>query len=81
MLIISTHLQIKGGGHAFNQNFSSTTGVQIAMRRFDQVIYDKKTNTVEIGAGNLWDDVYQKLDGLGVNVVGGRLSGQCFPYL
>jgi len=50
--------KVKGGGHASNQNFSSTVGVQIAMYRFNEVIYHSNNNTVDIGMGLIWDDVY-----------------------
>ncbi|PBK61210.1 FAD dependent oxidoreductase [Armillaria solidipes] len=70
-----TPFAIKGGGHATNQGFSSTTGVQIAMTRFNEVTYDPATQTAVIGAGNIWDDVYEILDAQGVNVVGGRVTG------
>ena len=66
---------VKGGGHSTNPGFSSTTGVQIAMTRFNQVIVDKTASLVEVGAGNIWDDVYSKLEGTGLNVVGGRVRG------
>lgn len=45
------------------------------MRRFDQVTYNATSKTVTVGAGNLWDNVYAKLGPLGVNVLGGRVSG------
>jgi FAD/FMN-containing dehydrogenase len=45
------------------------------MTRFNQVIVDKTASTVEVGTGLIWDDVYQALDGTGLNVVGGRVSG------
>ncbi|KAK0229786.1 hypothetical protein EDD85DRAFT_123625 [Armillaria nabsnona] len=67
-------LAVKAGGHATNPGFSSTTGVQIAMTRFKDITYDLKTQTVVIGAGNIWDDVYKALDARGVNVLGGRVS-------
>ena len=70
-----TPFAVKGGGHATNPGFSSTTGVQIAMTRFNQVVIDKTASLVEVGAGLIWDDVYEKLDGTGLNVVGGRVSG------
>ncbi|KAK0229791.1 FAD dependent oxidoreductase [Armillaria nabsnona] len=70
-----TPFGIKGGGHATNQGFSSTTGVQIAMTRFDEITYDSTTQTAVIGAGNIWDDVYEVLNAQGVNVLGGRLTG------
>ncbi|CAF1040338.1 unnamed protein product [Rotaria sordida] len=65
---------IKGGGHSFNPGFSSTTGILIAMSRFRQITYHPTSQTVELGAGLLWGDVYQALDPLGVTVVGGRIS-------
>jgi len=49
--------------------------VQIAMTRFNQVNINKTASLVEVGAGLLWDDVYTALDGTGLNVVGGRVSG------
>jgi FAD/FMN-containing dehydrogenase len=70
-----TPFAVKGGGHSTNPGFSSTPGVQIAMTRFNTVAVDKTSNTVAIGAGLLWDDVYKALDGTGLNVVGGRVRG------
>jgi hypothetical protein len=64
---------VKGGGHASNPGFSSTTGVQIAMYRFSEVTYDASSNTAVIGTGLVWDDVYNVLNSQGVNVVGGRV--------
>ena len=45
------------------------------MVRFDEVNYDKASQTVVVGSGLIWDDVYEALEGHGVNVVGGRVSG------
>lgn len=45
------------------------------MTRFDQIYVNMTASLVEVGAGLLWDDVYQALDGTGLNVVGGRVSG------
>lgn len=72
---LNVSLQVKGGGHATNPGFSSTTGVQISMSRFSEVVYDAAAQTVTIGAGLIWDDVYAALEPHGVNVVGGRVSG------
>ncbi|KAF7327044.1 FAD-binding PCMH-type domain-containing protein [Mycena kentingensis (nom. inval.)] len=66
---------VKGGGHTANPGFSSTTGVHIAMTRFSEVVYDAGSETVRVGAGLIWDDVYASLEPFGVNVVGGRVSG------
>jgi len=45
------------------------------MRRFNKVTVNRTANTVEIGAGLVWDDVYRALDGTGLNVAGGRVAG------
>ncbi|CAF1453811.1 unnamed protein product [Rotaria sordida] len=45
------------------------------MSRFRQITYHATSQTVDLGAGLLWDDVYQALDPLGVTVVGGQISG------
>ncbi|KAJ7654333.1 FAD-binding domain-containing protein [Mycena rosella] len=70
-----TPFAVKGGGHTANPGFSSTTGVQIAMRRFSGVTYDAASQTAVIGVGLVWDDVYTALAPFDVNVVGGRVSG------
>ncbi|KAI0794890.1 FAD dependent oxidoreductase [Abortiporus biennis] len=70
-----TPFAIKGGGHATNPGFSSTKGVQIAMSRFSAVNYHPENQTVDVGPGLTWDDVYATLQPQGVNVVGGRVSG------
>lgn len=67
--------QVKGGGHTSNPGFSSTPGVQIAMYRFSEVNYKETSQTVDIGAGLIWDDVYAALEPFGITVVGGRVSG------
>ncbi|KAJ7462427.1 FAD-binding domain-containing protein [Mycena latifolia] len=70
-----TPFAVKGGGHTLNPGFSSTTGVQIAMTRFSGVKYHAANQTVDIGPGLLWDDVYAALAPFGVNIVGGRVPG------
>ncbi|KAF9449794.1 FAD-binding domain-containing protein [Macrolepiota fuliginosa MF-IS2] len=70
-----TPFAVKGGGHASNPEFSSTTGVQIAMYRFSDVVYNSTDQTVTVGSGLIWDDVYAALAPHGVNVVGGRVTG------
>lgn len=67
--------EIKGGGHSGNPGFSSTQGVLIAMRRFNQTKYHSKKNVAEVGVGTTWDQVYDVLTPLGVNVLGGRIAG------
>ncbi|KAJ7472445.1 FAD-binding domain-containing protein [Mycena galericulata] len=82
-LVGSTRTPFAGGGHAWNPGFSSTTGVQIAMSRFNTVIYSKTSQygkdapngTVTFGAGLLWNDIYAALDPFNITVVGGRVVG------
>ncbi len=45
------------------------------MYRFSEVTYHADSQTVDIGPGLIWDDVYTALEPLGVNVVGGRVTG------
>uniref|UniRef100_A0A0W0GAH5 FAD-binding PCMH-type domain-containing protein n=1 Tax=Moniliophthora roreri TaxID=221103 RepID=A0A0W0GAH5_MONRR len=66
---------VKSGGHNPNDDWSSTTGVQIALYRFNEVSYDDKAGTATIGTGLVWDDVYAVLDPLGVHVAGARVTG------
>ena len=66
---------VKGGGHTTNPGFSSTPGVHISMTRFNDIVIREDCQTVEIGAGLTWTDVYKYLVPKGLNVVGGRLDG------
>ncbi|KJA17160.1 hypothetical protein HYPSUDRAFT_46688 [Hypholoma sublateritium FD-334 SS-4] len=70
-----TPFAVKGGGHATNVHFSSTLGIHISMYRFSEITYNSSSQTVDVGAGLIWDDVYAALEPLGVNVVGGRVTG------
>ncbi|KAL5480972.1 hypothetical protein ACEPAI_9913 [Sanghuangporus weigelae] len=72
---IMSPFAVKGGGHAFNVGHSSTTGVQISMAKFSGVKFDAGTGTIAIGTGLTWDQVYSRLEPLGVMVVGGRVIG------
>jgi len=45
------------------------------MYRFADVVYNEGTQTADVGAGLVWDEVYAALEPHGVNVVGGRTLG------
>lgn len=45
------------------------------MSRFTGVTYDAERGMVEIGVGLTWDQVYEKLEPMGVMVAGGRTPG------
>ena len=66
---------MKGGGHAFNPGFSSTSGVQISMTRFNTIELNNATGTVEAGSGLTWDQAYVYLNSTGFNIIGGRVPG------
>lgn len=64
---------VKSGGHAaFRGGSNIQAGVTIDLSGLDgiEVTADKKLTRV--GTGSRWEDVYAKLDPLGIAVVGGR---------
>ena len=66
---------IRSGGHSPFAGFASTNdGVLIAMHKMTTVEYDAATETVRLGMGNTWGDVYQALIPHERIVVGGRLA-------
>ena len=73
--LIASLAQVKAGGHAYNAAFSATMGVQIALNRLDQGIYDSRTKTATRGTGLTWESVYGRLEPHGVMVAGGRVPG------
>ncbi|AEO57295.1 hypothetical protein MYCTH_2126295 [Thermothelomyces thermophilus ATCC 42464] len=70
-----TPFAVYSGGHASNVGFSSTKGVHITLRRFNQTQLSEDKTTVTIGFGQTWVDVFEALADSGVNVVGGRVPG------
>src|SRR6266702_3078045 len=70
-----TPFAVKGIGHSVNRGFSSTLGVHISLTRFNDIVINEDSETVEIGAGLTWTDVYASLVPKGINVVGGRING------
>jgi hypothetical protein len=64
---------IKGGGHATNPSFSSTSsqGILLYTTRLDSIDYNPNKETLDVGAGCLWDQVYATAREKGRNVVGG----------
>ncbi|KAK0538478.1 putative elongator complex protein 1 [Tilletia horrida] len=70
----TTPFAIRGAGHSCAPGFSGSKGVTIAMRRFNEVTYDKASNVVRYGMGLVWDDVYRALEPFDVKVTGGRVT-------
>lgn len=63
------------GKHTGNQGFSSTKGIQIDMRLFSHVNLSPDGSSVDVGGGNIWDNVYDALQGTGRYAMGGRVTG------
>ncbi|KAF5345704.1 hypothetical protein D9758_013041 [Tetrapyrgos nigripes] len=66
---------VKGGGHSSNVRFSSTTGVQISLENFNQIIPDPYTNTLQLGPSATWDEAYAALDPFNQVSTGARIPG------
>lgn len=56
---------VSSGRHASNKGFSTTKGgIQIDLKGFQQVKLSSDKSYVDIGSGNIWDNVYQALEGM-----------------
>ncbi|XXG97659.1 hypothetical protein Hte_003966 [Hypoxylon texense] len=67
---------IRSGGHASWAGASNIAGgIVIDIRGLNSIDVHPDTSTVSVGAGAEWDDVYAKLDPIGLSVNGGRCAG------
>ncbi|KAJ2920997.1 hypothetical protein H1R20_g16100, partial [Candolleomyces eurysporus] len=73
--ISRTPFAVQSGGHTTNPGWSSTKGVHISLNSLRSINYDSASQTVEIGTGLRWEEVYAALEPHGVTVVGGRVRG------
>jgi FAD/FMN-containing dehydrogenase len=66
---------IRGGGHSPLSGWADIdNGVLLAMRNIADKTYDDATQTVRVGFGSTWDEVYKFLEGHGRSAVGGRAA-------
>ncbi|KAF2131847.1 FAD binding domain-containing protein [Dothidotthia symphoricarpi CBS 119687] len=73
---------VKGGGHAAWAGASSIEdGITISMENFNQVKVSSNKQTVDIGPGLRWVDVYTAVEKDGLSVVGGRMAPVGVPGL
>ncbi|KAI4951899.1 hypothetical protein J4E91_003360 [Alternaria rosae] len=73
---------VKGGGHAAFAGASSIEGgITVSMKRFNTVAASNDRKYANVGPGNLWVDVYTKLEKSGLGVVGGRMAPVGVPGL
>ncbi|KAI0852738.1 putative FAD-binding oxidoreductase [Daldinia vernicosa] len=65
---------IRSGGHSPDPQAANIDGgILIDLSGFNTVDYDASTNTVIVGSGLTWGDLYAQLDQFNVTVVGGRI--------
>ncbi|ROV92195.1 hypothetical protein VMCG_09279 [Cytospora schulzeri] len=66
---------VRSGGHSPNPGFSSITepGILIDLSRLDEISVSDDKESVSIGPGQRWGNVYDELDQYGVSVIGGRI--------
>ncbi|KAI0882021.1 uncharacterized protein GGS22DRAFT_191752 [Annulohypoxylon maeteangense] len=69
-----TRFAIRSGGHNPNRGWANIGdgGVLIDTSRLDEVVVSPDASTVEVGPGNRWIRVYEKLEGTRRSVLGGR---------
>jgi FAD/FMN-containing dehydrogenase len=66
---------VKSGGHAAFVGASNIDGgVTLDLRNLNQVVVSADKKQTAVGAGNIWYDVYLKLQPMGLTVIGGRVS-------
>jgi hypothetical protein len=71
----NTTFAVRGGGHNANLGFSNINGeITIDMRGMKEVELREKESVIRVGAGALWGEVYDAVEGRNVSVMGGRIS-------
>ncbi|RFU81867.1 oxidoreductase, fad-binding [Trichoderma arundinaceum] len=66
---------VRSGGHAVDAGAANIDGgVTIDLSRLNAIEVSEDRKIVSIGPGANWGQVYEKLDGLGLSVAGGRAS-------
>jgi len=66
---------VKGGGHAAWAGASSIEdGITVSLENFKQAVVASDKQTVDIGPGLRWIDVYNAVEKDGLSVAGGRVS-------
>jgi FAD/FMN-containing dehydrogenase len=70
-----TKLAIKGGGHNANAGFNNVDdGVTLDMQSYKAVEVARGDEVVRVGAGALWQDVYDVAEKRNLTVLGGRIG-------
>jgi FAD/FMN-containing dehydrogenase len=70
-----TKFAVKGGGHNANAGFNNVQdGVTIDMQSLNDVQVARGDAVVRVGAGALWQDVYDVAEKRNLTVLGGRIG-------
>lgn len=70
-----TKFAIKGGGHNPNTEFNNIAdGVTIDMQSLNLVEVAKGDEVVQVGAGAIWQNVYDEAEKRNLTVLGGRIG-------
>jgi hypothetical protein len=68
-------LAVKGGGHNINAGWANVNcGITIDMMRMDDIKLDDDKKVIRVGAGVVWQEVYEYLEPRGLSVLGGRIG-------
>jgi len=71
----NTTFAVRGGGHNANPGFSNINGeVTIDMRGMKEIELREEEGVIRVGAGALWGEVYDAVEGKNLSVMGGRIS-------
>ncbi|KAK2059102.1 FAD binding domain-containing protein [Colletotrichum caudatum] len=72
-----TQFAVRGGGHmpVVGYNSIGSSGVLLSTSNLTVLALSGDKNTVSVGAGLRWRDVYSYLSGSGLAAVGGRIGG------
>jgi FAD/FMN-containing dehydrogenase len=71
----STKFAIKGGGHNANAGYNNIEdGVTLDMQSLKKVEVARGNQVVRVGAGALWQDVYDEAEKRNLTVLGGRIG-------
>ena len=67
---------MKSGGHACFAGASNIqSGLTIDLANLNVIQVSDDRTLTQIGAGNLWGNIYSQLDRLQLSVIGGRVAG------
>jgi FAD/FMN-containing dehydrogenase len=67
---------VKSGGHAaFTGASNINGGLTIDLLKLNQISVSPDRTQTSVGPGSTWFDVYSQLEGEGLSVIGGRVSG------